>query len=230
MRFVVIRHGQSANNLLYEQTGGSVGRHHDPGLTDLGHTQAARLAQVAADGVLPWRITQIHTSLMTRAVQTAAPVADALDLPLHGHLDAYEIGGPFVEDDDGVRTAHPGAAADALQAVSDRLLLPATIEADGWFPGPFEDGEHLAATRAQRLVAGLREQHDDQDVIALVTHGAFFQHLFRAFLEIETMTGWVVKHNTALSLFADEPHTGGATVTAHRIDWMPHLSDDLISE
>ena len=205
VRFVVIRHGQSSNNLLYTQTGGSAGRHHDAPLTDLGHTQAARLAEAAAEGALPWPITQIHTSLMTRAVQTAAPLAGALDLPLHGHLDAFEVGGPFTEDDDGVRTAHSGATAAELRALSARLELPATVTADGWFPGPFEDGAHLYASRAHRLVEGLREQCSEADVVAVVTHGAFFQLLFRALLGIEAMTGWVVKHNTAVSLFEDGP-------------------------
>ncbi|WP_420114042.1 histidine phosphatase family protein [Pseudactinotalea sp.] len=229
MRFVVIRHGQSVNNLLYEQTGDSVGRHHDPELTDLGHTQAARLAETVSAGALPWQITQIHTSLMTRAVQTAAPLADALDLPLLGHLDAYELGGPFTEADE-VRTPHPGASDTALLAASARLVLPETAGADGWYTLPYEHDAEVRAARARALVSGLREQHDDGDVVALFTHGAFFQHLLRAFLGIEQMTGWVVKHNTAISLFADEPKTDGATVTAHALDWMPHLSDDLVSE
>ncbi|GAB2609278.1 histidine phosphatase family protein [Pseudactinotalea suaedae] len=230
MRFVVIRHGQSSNNLLYEQTGVSTGRHHDPELTDLGRTQSARLAQAVTDGVLPWSITHIHTSLMTRAVQTAAPLADALDLPLLGHLDAHETAGPFTEDEAGERTPHPGAAASVLQAVSARLMLPPSAGPDGWYTKAYEHEDAARAERARTLVAGLREQHDQDDVVAIFTHGAFFQHLFRAFLGIEQMTGWVTKHNTAISLFADEPETDYATVTAHSIDWMPHLSADLVSE
>lgn len=230
MRFVVIRHAQSSNNLLYAQTGGSVGRHHDAPLTDLGHAQAARLARAVADGVLPWRITQVHTSLMTRAVQTAAPVADALDLPLLGHLDAHETAGPFVESEDGERTPHPGAAAAELLAASARLVLPPAAGPDGWYTKPYEHEHAIRTERARALIAGLREQHEDDDVVAIVTHGAFFQYLFRAFLGIEEMTGWVTKHNTAISLFADEPMHDFTTVTAHAIDWMPHLTDDLVSE
>src|SRR5690606_40795783 len=109
---------------LWAQTGTSAGRHHDPELTELGHTQAKRLAEAVADGVLPWRITHVHTSLMTRAVQTATPLADVLDLPLLGHMEAHEIGGVFIEDDEGVRTPHPGAAAEQLMAASTRLVLP----------------------------------------------------------------------------------------------------------
>lgn len=229
MRFVLIRHGQSANNLLWEQTGDSVGRHHDPELTELGHRQAARLAETAAEGALPWAITQLHTSLMTRAVQTAAPLADALDLPLQGHVDAHETGGVFIEDDGGVRTAHRGATSAALLAASNRLVLPEGLDPEGWFTGPVDADDAWNDERARQVVVGLRERHEDDDVVALVTHGAFFQHLFRALLGISSMTGWVVKHNTALSLFADSELTDGATVSAHQIDWMPHLPPELVS-
>lgn len=230
MRFVVIRHAQSANNLLWQQTGDSVGRHHDPELTELGHRQAALLAQAVADGVLPWDITHIHTSLMTRAVQTSAPLADVLDLPLLGNLDAYETAGPFIEDEEGVRNPHPGASDEALLRVSARLVLPDGAGPEGWYTLPYEAEHESRAERARTLVADLRQRHDGDDVVALLTHGAFFQHLFRAFLGIEQMTGWVTKHNTAISLFADEPLTEEETVTAQAVDWMPHLSPDLISE
>ncbi|TDE89217.1 histidine phosphatase family protein [Occultella glacieicola] len=229
MRFVVIRHGQSANNLLESQTGASIGRHHDPELTDLGHTQAALLAQAVAAGVLPWQLTHIHTSLMTRAVQTAAPLADAVDLPLLGHLDAYETAGVFIDGEDGMPRTHPGATADALQAVSSRLVLPAGAGPNGWYVKPYEHDHQARAERARILIEGLREQHQATDVVALLTHGAFFQHLFRSFLGITAMTGWVTKHNTAISLFADEPLTDLTTMTARAIDWMPHLSEDLVS-
>lgn len=226
MRFVLIRHGQSSNNLLWEQTGASMGRHHDSPLTDLGHLQAQRLAETVAAGALPWSITQLHSSLMTRAIQTAAPLAEALDLPLHGHLEAHELGGVFTEDEAGVRTVHPGGTSTELMELTARLVLPG-IGADGWFTGPVEDDPVASAERALRVVADLRERHDEDDVVALVMHGAFFQHLFRALLGIETMSGWVVKHNTAISLFADEP--GLDSVTAHALDWMPHLTSDLVT-
>lgn len=228
MRFVLIRHGQSVNNLLYAQTGDSIGRHHDPALTPLGHRQAQLLGDALAGGVLPWRITQLHSSLMTRAVQTAAPLADALDLPLIGHPDAYETGGPFIEEVVGVRIAHRGATAADLGALSGRLVLPSSAGADGWFPGPYEDGADLIMDRARRVVADLRSRHTDDDVVAVVMHGAFFQYLFRALLGIDSMTGWIVKHNTAMTLIADEPVHG--TATADRIDWTPHLPDDLLTE
>ena len=226
MRFVLIRHGQSINNLLWAETGDSIGRHHDPALTPLGHQQAQLLGDALADDVLPWRITHLHCSLMTRAVQTAAPLAEALDLPLIGHPDAYETGGPFVEEVVGVRVPHRGATAAELRILSARLMLPESAGDDGWFPGPYEDGQSLIMDRARRVVADLRARHGEDDVVALVIHGAFFQYLFQALLGIDSMRGWITKHNTAMTLI-DE--TSAGISIAERIDWTPHLSEELLT-
>ncbi len=229
MRLILIRHGQSGNNLLFEQTGSAVGRHPDTPLTDLGHRQARRTADfLASDPVeLPWRITHLYTSLMTRAVQTASPIADALDLPLHALAEAYEVGGPFDEDEaTGERTANPGATRSALAALTARLVVPDYATDSGWFPGPFEV-EDRALARADTLLEALRERHDPSEVVAVVTHGFFTQFLIRSLLGIDTMNGWMRIHNTALSLFEDRDWGG---TLALRLGWTPHLTAAEITE
>ncbi|HOB04501.1 MAG TPA: histidine phosphatase family protein [Propionibacteriaceae bacterium] len=229
MRLILIRHGQSGNNLLFEQTGGSAGRHPDTPLTDLGHVQAQRTAAyLAADPVdLPWQITHLYTSLMTRAVQTARPIADALDLPLLPLEEAYEVGGPFDEDEEtGDRSPNPGAVRSALAEISARLRLPDWATDAGWFQRAYEE-EHEASHRARRLIEHLRGEHGDDDVVAVVTHGFFTQFLIRELLGIDEMSGWIRIHNTALSLFEDRDWGG---TLALRLGWTPHLTGPEISE
>ena len=48
----------------------------DPGLSELGHEQARRMAQWLRDE----KLTAVYTSPMRRAVQTAAPLGDALGI------------------------------------------------------------------------------------------------------------------------------------------------------
>lgn len=57
MYVYLIRHGQSANNLLYAQTGSDTGRDFDPPLTDLGERQAEALARFIASGPLIFKAT-----------------------------------------------------------------------------------------------------------------------------------------------------------------------------
>ena len=74
---ILLRHGQSEFNLHFTAT------RKDPGitdarLTDLGHAQAEAAAAALADQ----GISRIIVSPFTRALQTAAPVARALRIPV----------------------------------------------------------------------------------------------------------------------------------------------------
>lgn len=73
-RLYLIRHGQSAGNAE-----GRFGGHGPTPLSDLGREQAEKTARtLAREG-----IDVIYTSDLTRAVQTAEPLAKLLDIPIH---------------------------------------------------------------------------------------------------------------------------------------------------
>ena len=73
-RLYLIRHGQSAGNAE-----GRFGGHGPTPLSELGQQQAEKTARVLAkEG-----ISAIYSSDLTRAVQTAEPLARLLNLPIH---------------------------------------------------------------------------------------------------------------------------------------------------
>jgi broad specificity phosphatase PhoE len=74
---ILLRHGQSEFNLHFSATRRDPGII-DPHLTPLGHQQAAEAARVLADR----GIERIITSPYTRALQTVAPIARALRVPV----------------------------------------------------------------------------------------------------------------------------------------------------
>ncbi|WP_428483921.1 histidine phosphatase family protein [Rhodopila sp.] len=74
---ILLRHGQSEFNLLFGETRRDPGLV-DPCLTELGHAQARDAAGALADE----GIERIIVSPYTRALQTAAPVARALGVPV----------------------------------------------------------------------------------------------------------------------------------------------------
>jgi len=79
MELILVRHGQPAWSDPHGR-----GRN-DPDLTELGHQQARRAARRLADAEdLPGLgdIDRLYASPAVRAQQTAAPIADALDLPI----------------------------------------------------------------------------------------------------------------------------------------------------
>ncbi|MFC6616548.1 phosphoglycerate mutase family protein [Deinococcus radiophilus] len=124
MNIILVRHAQSANNLLYDETGSSEGRHADPPLTELGHTQAAALADFARTDATWQGVTHLYCSLTRRAVQTAAPLAAALGLGVQGLALAYEAGGLFQRDAEGVPQPVPGLTHAELLAESPALRWP----------------------------------------------------------------------------------------------------------
>jgi broad specificity phosphatase PhoE len=82
---ILMRHGQSEFNLHFSATKRDPGIH-DPRLTPLGHQQA----EAAAEALRGAGITRILASPYTRALQTAAPTARALGLPVQVHPGVRE--------------------------------------------------------------------------------------------------------------------------------------------
>lgn len=74
---ILLRHGQSAFNVVYTATRRDPGIV-DPALTPLGHAQAAEAAESLAEA----GVRRIIASPYTRALQTAAPIARRLGVPV----------------------------------------------------------------------------------------------------------------------------------------------------
>ena len=107
MRLYFIRHGQSENNALYENTGSDLGRVDDPRLTSVGIRQAEATARYVSSSVDPvdrnrsgrnFGFTHLYCSPMYRAIATGKYIAEALNLPLVVLKDWHETGGIFLED------------------------------------------------------------------------------------------------------------------------------------
>jgi 2,3-bisphosphoglycerate-dependent phosphoglycerate mutase len=230
MRFVLIRHGQSTNNALWDESGDDIGREVDSPLTQLGEDQANALAAYATHPGLPWALTHLYASPMARAVQTAAPLAEAVDLPLMLSQDLFEVGGPYdVLRNTGEQVAHPGSGRSMIAALSERLHLPEWLTEDGWWRGEVEREREVYAARADRLIGVLRDTHDQDDVLGLVSHGWFGNVLLGRLLGIEHMNGAFELANTSISLLEDTEDGVPWDVTAIRINWFPHLAADQVS-
>lgn len=199
MQLYYIRHAQSTNNALYDSTSEYSARSADPGLTPLGFRQAEALASFletrnggrAPDGgdvqnTLGFGLTHLYTSLMLRAVATAACVAEALRLPLHAWTDLHEGGGIYLDDPEtGETYGLPGAPRSFFEAHYPQLRLPEALDETGWWNRPFETRLERRA-RARRVLAELLRRHGDQpDRVALISHGGFYNHIMAALLNLQ---------------------------------------------
>jgi broad specificity phosphatase PhoE len=154
-RMILLRHGQSEFNLHFTAT------KRDPGivdapLTDLGHAQAAAAAEeLAAAG-----IRRIIASPYTRALQTAAPLALALGLPVtvtplvrERYKFACDIGTPRTS----LEQSWPAHDFTSIEEV--------------WWPQT-EEGAEQVVHRARRFRAEMAALPDWSDTL-VISHWGF---------------------------------------------------------
>ena len=246
MEFYFIRHGQSANNAGWGDP--NYQESPDPALTAVGHEQARRLAEFlkqhqAIGTSKEWNIqnrhgfglTHIYTSLMERAAFTAAPIAQALDIPLIAWKEIHEEGGIFSRGDKSNIIGLPGRPRSFFMENFRTMTLPDDLDETGWWNRPLEADEELQP-RADQVFADLLARHRDregqpQDRVALVSHGGFFMRLMCAILKLpwrqasHGLKSWFVLNNCSISRF--DIHGNEITIAyLNRTDYLP---DDLIT-
>jgi 2,3-bisphosphoglycerate-dependent phosphoglycerate mutase len=240
MQFYFVRHGQSANNALYDRTGASTGRSHDPELTEIGWRQAECVAKFLAQSdptvVITGRdpqnlagfgITHLYCSLMVRAVGTGSAISEALGLPLHAWEDLHEEGGIYLDDaGTGQKVGKPGHNRAYFEANYPRLVLPQHMGDAGWWNRPYEEDDERPV-RASRFLAELLARHGGTDHrVALVSHGGFYNHILAQVLGLlHPERHWFVLNNTAITRL-DFGETAVDVVYMNRVD---HLPRELIS-
>lgn len=185
MRLYLIRHAESENNVLTQDT--IQRRKVDPDLTALGYQQRDQLAKhiaAATDAVGDgYAITHLYTSAMYRSLLTMAPLSEALDMAPMIWPDLHENGGMYLERDGCVR-GFPGMTRAQIEGAFPGYQLPAEARADGWYDTALglEPEEH-SLQRAIRVAWALRSRADSDDVIALVSHAGFLNILLAAIFE-----------------------------------------------
>ena len=246
MELYFIRHGQSQNNANWNNS--DYEESPDPVLTEIGREQASRLAeflkknQTMTDDKV-WNIqnrygfglTHIYTSMMERAVYTAAPVAQALELPLIAWKEIHEEGGIFSRGDKSNVVGLPGGSRSFFTQNFPALTLPDELDETGWWNRPFE-AEEERQPRADQVFANLIARHKNQKGqpehrVALVSHGGFFMRLMCSILKLPwrqaafDMKSWFILNNCSISrfdIFEEE-------INIAYLNRTDHLPDHLIT-
>lgn len=152
---ILLRHGQSEFNLHFGATRRDPGII-DPKLTELGHSQAAEVAQRLRNEP----IRRIIVSPYTRALQTAAPISAALGVPVfvnpivrERYKFACDIGTPRTE----LELAWPEHDFSTIDEI--------------WWP-PIEEPEAFIVDRARLFRAEMAALPDWSDTL-VVSHWGF---------------------------------------------------------
>jgi probable phosphoglycerate mutase len=196
-RLVLVRHGESQAQQL-----GRIGGHAGcTGLSDRGRAQVERLRdRLAASGELDGA-TVLYSSLMQRAVETAAILAPAL-----GHLE--------VQQECGFCEGHPGEA-DGLTWAELEAIAPATGQP--WDPEhrPVPGWETWGemAGRVGGALDGVAERHPGE-VVVVACHGGVVVHAMLRWLGLHPVEpgtrAWISPVNTSITEWRFGPNPYGA--------------------
>ncbi len=243
MQLYIIRHAQSANNVLIDETQ----RTHDPILTEIGKQQADILAQHLFDGPnhdpymdprtgysqpedhngIP--ITHLYCSAMYRSLQTAAPVAKALGVPVEIWLELHEHGGIYLETPEGV-TGYGGKTRSEILAEFPGYILPDRVTDEGWYDIKLgKETRAFAYGRAAQVAIDLRKRAkaEPDARIAIITHGTFIDSLLKAlFNQLPATQMYYLHYNTAITRidFRDDDR-----MLVRHINRVDHLPPELIT-
>lgn len=241
MELFIIRHGQSQNNILKDDSQ----RTTDPLLTDLGEQQAEKLAQFlstnsdvsfnagsgfdGAEIASDFGITHLYCSAMHRALQTAAPLAKALGLKPEVWIDVHEQGGIYLTRD-GISTGYPGKTRREILGEFPDYVLPATITNAGWYDTVRGYEEmHVSAGRAIKVAMELRRRASGEfrDArVAIITHGTFIDLMLKAFIgQLPNRQFFFTHYNTAITRLDFQ----GEHMLFRYVNRVDHLPPDMIS-
>ena len=200
MELYIIRHAQSENNALHDQS-----KHlPDPHLTKLGTQQAALIAHHLANAPHPeqrhgttpeetsvetvegYGIVRLYCSAMHRSLETATTIGEAIGVRPEIWIDIHESGGIFCDhhDERGV-IGYPGMTRRQIETAFPTVHIGDAVRADGWWdPARGQEDWPSCQGRAIRVSQELWRWVEDgvRGPIALVSHAGFMEALLKAIL------------------------------------------------
>ena len=187
MDLFLIRHGQSFNNSL-EASDETEKRVADPELTEKGRKQAQAVAACFADGGHldgpertggGSRLDFLYCSAMIRALQTAVPIGESLGLSPEIWIDVHEVGGLWLEQEDGSIRHVSGLGRGEMGERFPRCVPSDGVRGGGWWRGGLEPQEARDG-RAASVAAALKDRAAERCRIGVVSHGGFMSKLVSA--------------------------------------------------
>jgi 2,3-bisphosphoglycerate-dependent phosphoglycerate mutase len=233
MELFLIRHGQSANNVLEDVSL----RDKDPELTELGQRQAARVAEFLVAGGhkdphprregLPF-FDHLYCSPMLRAMQTAEPIGRGLGIDPEIWVDIHEMGGIYLDhgEERGV-IAYPGQTRGEMGERFPGYRLPEGVGEDGWWKGDGMESFAAGQGRAIGVASALKERAGSDERICLVSHGGYMSCLLQALGRQLPAEGFYYEHgNTAITRLCLSADGFVTLFFSNRVD---HLSERELS-
>jgi broad specificity phosphatase PhoE len=186
LKLLIIRHAQSTGNVDRRMQGQG-----DYPLTDLGRTQAQKLAQYLCDAPP----TAIYSSPLQRTIDTTEILRQALPTP-----PPVQLTPELAEYQNGIFQGLTWAEAQAQHPeLCDQL--EASLD---WIPVPGAETLRQARDRVERLLDYLLLTHRNGDRVWLVSHGWIMQQLIAALWGSERSWRISIKNTAYFEFWIDQ--------------------------
>jgi 2,3-bisphosphoglycerate-dependent phosphoglycerate mutase len=213
MDLYLVRHAQSQNNALPERL-----RVADPGLTELGHEQAARLAE----RVRSLQLTRLITSPFRRALETTEHLRSATGLVPEVRVALHETGGCMEGVEPATMVGQPGLSREQILAEFRDYQIEPSLDGDGWWQcQPYETVDRARLRAAQLLAATQAEFAHTRERVAFVMHGDFQLLFLRRFHSIPLVL--------ALNASVTHVHLTPDQTELIEFNSVAHLTDEMVS-
>ena len=172
-----------------------------------------------------FRFTRLFTSAMRRALQTAAPIGQAIGMQPEVWVDIHETGGVFLDYHEG--RGLPGLKRAEMAEQFPTVRLSPEVTEDGWWNRQRETEEEWQE-RAARVATELRDRYAGTDEhIGLVTHGGFAAVLLYTLLGYTWPPTVIFLHlNTAITRL---DFTRDGTIVMQYFNRVEHLPSELLT-
>eukprot|EP00041_Stephanoeca_diplocostata_P028341 m.800630 g.800630 ORF g.800630 m.800630 type:complete len:198 (-) comp23357_c0_seq8:930-1523(-) len=155
-----------------------------------GHVTYIFMLHQARDPILNLKNNAlIYTSGFLRCMQTAQPLAEALDAPVAVHPDIYEVGGVYAYGSNG--EGRVGGTGMSVQDMAQHFPTydTAALPSEGsWYTGPWET-DAMSRVRCERVARWLRSPDLRSEAagrtVVLVVHGHFISTLLSTLCGID---------------------------------------------
>jgi len=197
----LVRHGESFNNSVDPSQ-----RVCDPPLTELGQSQAERLAdrvqqqftsEASAKGD---SLDKVYTSAFLRTMQTIYPTTLCTRYQPEIWTNLFEVGGCFDGYLPGKTRGRPGMNRDEISQQFPSYQIPPDIDDTGWWKSQPTETHEQASDRADKLVEIFFEQFVGKNInILCVIHGDLIRLLMSKLVSENPAYGTEVTHNTSMT-------------------------------
>ena len=189
MRIILMRHGESGNNILaliskqvYEQV-----RTHEPELSDIGQESCRRMGEEM--NKLNFKIDKIYCSAHKRAILSAKFFREGFfkfqeqnnieKLPIHLKVNIHELGGIYMGE-----KCFPGLNKKQVKELVNDIIIPEKEQIwdeKGWFQRETIEEEEELYDRIKEVIRDLKEMHreNSNQTILMISHGCFLRCLMQ---------------------------------------------------